>query len=155
MKYVFDNSPLSSLFRNFYRSRFPTLWSRFDGLVAGGVVTSTREVARELDRYSHADKAWINSHRRIFKTPNEDELHVVRTIYAVRHFRNNIEEKKIQNGGLNADPFVVARAAANDVAVVTLEARTPNAAKIPNICNHLHVRCLDLEQFMEEEGWRF
>ena len=155
MKYVFDTSPLSSLFRNFYRSRFPTLWSQFDGLVADGDVTSTREVARELDRFAHADELWMKSNKRIFKTPNQDELYVVREIYDVRHFQNNIEEKKLENGGLNADPFVVARAAANNSTVVTLETRTPNAAKIPNICHHLNVRCLDLEQFMEEEGWRF
>jgi len=31
--YVFDTSPLSLLFRNFYRSRFPTLWEKFDELI--------------------------------------------------------------------------------------------------------------------------
>ena len=153
--YVFDTSPLSSLFKNFYRSRFPTLWSQFDTLVAGGMVTSTREVARELDQYSQADKGWMRSNKGIFKTPNADELQVVRTIYSVSHFRHNIEEKKIHGGGLNADPFVVARAAASDGTVVTLETASPNAAKIPNFCDYLGVRCLGLERFMEEEGWRF
>jgi hypothetical protein len=33
MSYVFDNSPLSALFRNYYRKAFPTLWARFDKLV--------------------------------------------------------------------------------------------------------------------------
>jgi hypothetical protein len=29
MSYVFDNSPLSVLFRNFYRRTFRSLWERF------------------------------------------------------------------------------------------------------------------------------
>jgi len=30
-----------------------------------------------------------------------------------------------------------------------------NAAKIPNICQHYSIPCVDLEQFMEVEGWVF
>ena len=47
------------------------------------------------------------------------------------------ERKKIQKGGLNADPFVIAKAAVNDAMVVTLETEKPNAVRIPNICEHL------------------
>ena len=153
--YVFDTSPLSSLFKNFYRSRFPTLWCRFDSLVARGTVTSTREVRRELDRYARVDQVWIRNNADIFTTPAPDEYQFVREIYRERHFQQNTPEKKIQNGGYNADPFVVAKAASNKGKVVTLESRTPNAAKIPNFCDHLGVECLDLEEFMEQEGWQF
>ncbi|MHB1104681.1 MAG: DUF4411 family protein [Devosia sp.] len=47
--YVFDTSPLSALFKNYYPRRFPTLWAQFDALVAGGQIVSTREVMREVD----------------------------------------------------------------------------------------------------------
>ena len=47
MNYVFDNSPLSALFRNFYRKTFRTLWERFDALVADSSIVSTREALRE------------------------------------------------------------------------------------------------------------
>jgi hypothetical protein len=30
-----------------------------------------------------------------------------------------------------------------------------NAAKIPNICQHFGVPCLDLRGFMAKEGWVF
>ena len=49
MSYVFDNSPLSALFRNYYRKTFPSLWQRFDQLVAAGRLVSTREVFREIE----------------------------------------------------------------------------------------------------------
>ncbi len=49
MTYVFDNSPLSTLFRNYYRRRFPSLWQHFDDLVDSGEIISTREVLREIE----------------------------------------------------------------------------------------------------------
>lgn len=153
--YVFDTSPLSNLFRHFYRRRFPTLWQHFEDLVGSSVVTSTREVARELDQYGHADQDWIEHNNHIFSTPIIAEAEMIRQIYAIKHFQQNIENKKIQKGGLNADPFVVAKAAVFSGTVVTLESSPPNAARIPNICNHFGVRCINLEKFMEEQGWEF
>jgi hypothetical protein len=44
MSYVVDTSALSTLFRNYYRRRFPSLWRRFDDLVASEDIVSTREV---------------------------------------------------------------------------------------------------------------
>jgi hypothetical protein len=49
VSYVFDNSPLSTLFRNYYRKTFPSLWQRFDQLVDDGRLVSTREVFREIE----------------------------------------------------------------------------------------------------------
>ena len=60
MSYVFDNSPLSALFRNYYRKRFPSLWQRFDQLVADGRLVSTREAFREIE----ADPAAGARHQR-------------------------------------------------------------------------------------------
>ena len=97
--YVFDTSPLSSLFRNFYRSRFPTLWRQFDALVADGRVTSTREVRRELDCYGRVDEQWMGDHQYIFTMPTAAEGQIILEIYAVRHFQHNVEQKKIQAGG--------------------------------------------------------
>ena len=151
--YVFDTSVLSMLLRNFYRERFPTLWKYFDDLVATGGITSTREVRRELEQAVDGD--FIRKNKAIFTSPTTDEAQFIRKIYAVRHFQQNIERKKIEKGGLNADPFVIAKAAVNYGTVVTLERERPNAAKIPNICRHFNIPCFDLEQFMEAKRWQF
>lgn len=154
--YVFDTSPFSALFKSFYRRRFPTLWTQFDGLAEDGTITSTREVGRELERYGNEEcQEWLRNHREIFTTPTAAEANVVRRIYEVEHFQQNIELKKLQKGGLNADPFVVAKAAVNEGTVVTLERAPPNAARIPNICHHFNINCFTLEEFMEAEGWIF
>ena len=76
-------------------------------------------------------------------------------IYAVPHFQSNMERQKLLRGGRNADPFLIARAAITESTVLTMEKLKPNSAKIPNICHHFSIPCLNLEEFMEEEGWTF
>jgi hypothetical protein len=156
MSYVFDNSPLSALFKNFYRSRFPSLWERFDGLVAAGQIVSTREAYREIeDGAPESLREWAAQNHGLFAMPTAQEGTFVARIYAIDHFQQNIELQKILKGGRNADPFVIAKAAVEGHTVVSMEILKPHAAKIPNICEHFGVRCLSLEQFMEEEDWAF
>ena len=154
--YVFDNSPLSVLHKNYYRSRFPTLWNNFDQLVASGGIASTREVAREIEDSSIAPlREWTKNNSSIFTIPTAEEGAFVATIYSIAHFQQNIEQQKLLRGGRNADPFVIAKAAINKLTVVTMELPKPNGTKIPNICKHFSIPCLTLEQFMESEGWQF
>jgi hypothetical protein len=156
MSYVFDTSPLSALFRNFYRNVFRTLWEGFDALVASGKILSTREVLREIEGSPiQAMRDWANGHKDLFPAPTAEEAAFVVRIFAVPHFQNNIEGKKLLRGGFVADPFVVARAAIAGATVVTMETLKPNAADIPNICQHFAIPCLSLQQFMEAEGWSF
>jgi hypothetical protein len=156
MSYVFDNSPLSALFRNYYRKSFPTLWIRFDELVADDRLVSTREVLREIeDGPIESLRQWAAHQRHLFSTPTAAEGAFVAKVYKVPHFQQNIEQRKLLRGGKIADPFVIARAACENRTVVTVEAMKPNAVKIPNICAHFGVRCLSLPDFMEAEGWTF
>jgi hypothetical protein len=154
--YVFDNSPLSSLFRNYYPKRFPTLWTRFDELVGKGNIVSTREALHEIeDGAVEAARLWASQNQGLFPVPTAEEAGFVMQIYSVVHFQQNIELQKLLKGGRNADPFVIAKAMAEKRTVVTMELLKPNAAKIPNICDHFGVPCMTLEQFMEAEGWKF
>ncbi len=157
MTYVFDTSPFSALIRNFYRGRFPSLWEKFDRLVSQGKVVSTREVRRELEDHHGLDehKRWLGLNPDLFSAPSAEEALFVRRIFEVSHFRSNIELKKILKGGRNADPFVIARAAVAGGVVVTLERAKPNGVGIPNICKHFDIESIDLELFMEVEGWSF
>src|SRR5580700_2081041 len=104
MIYVFDTSPLSALFKNFYRRRFPSLWERFDDLVANGHIASTREVSREIEDgpIEHL-RNWAADHRDLFTVPTAAEGAFVARIYAIPHFQQNIEQQKILKGGKIAD----------------------------------------------------
>lgn len=156
MNYVFDTSPLSTLFKNYYPSTFRTLWANFDLLVQTGIVVSTREVLRELrDGPVPEAVAWAEAHEDLFAMPTGPEAEFVAQIYSVRHFQQNIEQQKLLKGGKNADPFVIARAAVERRTVVTVEQAKPNGAKIPNICQRFGVKCVSLQEFMKEQNWVF
>ncbi|MGZ8396116.1 MAG: DUF4411 family protein [Rhodoplanes sp.] len=68
--YIFDNSPLSVLFRNYYPKRFPTLWKNFNSLVASGGIVSTREVHREIEGSAlEGLRDWAKSYASLFPAP--------------------------------------------------------------------------------------
>jgi|SRR5579871_4091572 len=154
--YVFDNSPLSALFRNYYRKQFPSLWKKFDEMVSASTIISTREVLREIEDSSIAElREWAAKNPDVFPTPTNAEGQFVAKIFAVPQFQANIEQQKLYKGGRNADPFVIAKAATDGLTVVTMEKLKPGAAKIPNICKHFNTPCMTLEEFMAAESWEF
>ena len=155
MTYVFDTSGFVALFKSYYRTAFPSLWERFDTMIEDGLIISTREVKREIEDQDDLLDDWAATNIHLFPSPTADEAIFVGSIYKVTHFQANIEQKKLLKGGKNADPFVIAKAATLSASVITLEADKPKAAKIPNICQHFGIPCLNLEEFMKEEGWVF
>jgi hypothetical protein len=156
MIYVFDTSSIRSL-QHFYPSVFKTIWDGLDGLVQQQNLVSTREVWNELGRQNvSADVlAWAKQNKQIFTTPNAAELQFVAQIFQIKHFQNLIGEQQRLKGTPVADPFVIACAKIKGGTVVTEEQLKPNAAKIPNVCAHFNVSCIDLEKFMQQQGWAF
>jgi len=98
---------------------------------------------------------WAAKNHNLFATPTAAEAIFIAQIYSVPHFQHNIEQQKLLKGGKIADPFVIAKAAVDGCAVVTMEKLKPNGTKIPNICHHFGIQCLSLEDFMEQEKWEF
>lgn len=154
--YVFDSSPFIDIFRHYYPTRFPSLWEEFHEMTSTGRITSTREVRNELEGYGDSLSEWCKQNGQLFPTPTPDELNWVRSIFEVRHFQAVIRRKESMSGKPIADPFVIGRASTlPDSCVVTAEKLKPNAAQIPNICEHLGVNWTNLEGFMERESWSF
>lgn len=161
MKYVIDTSAFVHLFKYYYPKRFPTLWKSFDELVSQNYIVSVKEAYREIQKRNDGVLEWANKHKDIFHQPSEQEAIFISKIFSVPHFQYLIEKKKLMTGGEVADPFVIAKAHSINATVVTLEGfdikgnLKPNASKIPNICNHYKIKCVNIEQFMEIEGWKF
>ena len=155
MIYIFDSSTLIDLFRHFYLGRFPTLWQDFDILVSNKSIVSVSEVAKELQQKHDRLSEWVKNHRKIFLKPTSDELEFVKEIFNIPHFQKLIKKRELLEGKPVADPFVIAKAKALGAFVVTQEDDKKNAAKIPNVCRHFGIPCLNLEGFMEKENWEF
>jgi Domain of unknown function (DUF4411) len=153
--YVFDTNSLSEL-NAYYPDIFKAFWARLNALVAAEEVISTREVRAELENSGreHVIK-WAKAHNAMFTTPSAAETEFVGRIFSVAHFRALIGQKAQQRGTPVADPFVIACARVKSGSVVSQEKLKPNAAKIPNVCAHFKIPCIDLEEFMREQGWSF
>ena len=156
MIYVFDTSSLSKL-KHFFPGVFKSVWLGLDTLVESGELISTREVWNEIERGdvdAHTNQ-WLKARKHIFTTPTADELRFVAQIFQTQHFQALIGEKQRLTGTPVADPFIIACAKIRRATVVTEERHKPNAAKIPNVCNQFNVPCIDLESFMQIQGWSF
>ena len=165
MIYVFDTSSIRAL-QHFYPSVFRTIWQGLDGLVQAGEMISTREVFNELERQSVSQDVlkWVKTNKAIFTTPSPAQLQFVAEIFKVAHFQNLIGAKQRLKGEPVADPFVIACGKLNNATVVTEEGwqrpnpplvPKPNAGKIPNVCAHFNIPCMDLEEFMHRQSWAF
>lgn len=156
MVYIVDTCSFIVL-GHYFPERFPSLWQRLDGLVVAERLLSVREVRRELSTQATKQhlKAWVEAHRVIFLVPSAEETEFTRTIFSTARFRQLVRKKSILTGSPVADPFVIASAKVRNGCVITEEADPVNGVRIPSICKHFGVSCMNLEGLMEREGWRF
>lgn len=156
--YIFDTSSFSQIFKSYYPERFPSLWERFNRLIECKNIVSVKEVFEEIENESNVpnwSREWIKDRKGLFHPPSEDEATFVKQIFQVEHFQQLLQKKQRIKSKPLADPWLVAKAKVEQGILVTEEAHKPNAARIPNVCEHFGVRCMNLEGFMEEENWRF
>jgi len=154
--YVLDTSSFIVL-SHYFPERFPTFWRELDGLVVCGSVVSVREVRRELE--SQAAKphleAWIKDNASIFNVPTAAEAEVVAEIFKVPRFSDLVKRKQLLRGLPVADPFVIAHAKVHEGCVVTEESDRSDAVRIPAVCRHVGVKCMNLEALMAQENMRY
>ncbi len=157
MIYVFDANSLSNILNHYYPDRFPSFWDKFDNMIKNRNIISVREVRFELTSKFNdevIDRLVIHN-KDFFVNPQHEEFEFITQIYSVVHFQQNLERKKLLQGGYFADPFVVAKAWKEKGMVVTEEGNKDHAAKIPNICKHFDILCENIEGFLIKENWKF
>jgi uncharacterized protein DUF4411 len=154
--YVFDSSSLVVL-ENYYPDRFPTFWEHLTALAAASRLQSVSEVWKELDRHNTRDFLldWVKARQALFPTPTPAETTFVAGIFAVTRFQALVKPKHRLKGAPVADPWVIARAAQLGATVVTEESTDPKLVRIPAVCSHFKVPCMNVEGVMAKEGWRY
>ena len=155
--YVFDTNSLSIILKHYYPERFPSLWTKLNEMLTNGEIRLVRESYNEIMKLNAEDRPalWAKENRKLFSTPSVEELQFVKEIFKIAHFQQLIEKKKILSGRPTADPFVIAKAKCENAIVVSEEVYKENAAKIPNVCKHFEIECINLEDFMQRENWQF
>lgn len=156
MIYVIDTNSLGVL-KNYYPVTFASLWDEINSMVATGELVSVEEAYSEATRRLDSQHMlqWIEANKHIFASPTEEEMVEVANIFAVNHFRQLVSEDVLLRGGFVADPWLIARAKVLGGCVITEEKLKPNAAKIPNVCQHFGVHCVNIEDLLAQKGWRY
>jgi hypothetical protein len=156
MIYLFDTNALGVL-KNFYPDTFPQFWEDFELAVAAGEILSVEEVRNESAQRidSLHITAWIEANKGLFGGPTEDEMAMVAEIFAVPHFQQLVSQDVLLRGGYVADPWLIARARGLGGTVVTEEKMRPQAAKIPNVCEHFRVPWCSVQGFLKAKGWKY
>jgi hypothetical protein len=132
---------------------FVSLWQALEESVEVGVLTSVDEVLKELQKSDGTITQWAKERREMFTRPSLEEQRIVLDI--VTRFPDVMKKKNLLMGIPEADPFLIAKASVKGYTVMTMERKKPNAAKIPNICEHYEVSCVNLFEFFARQGWRF
>ena len=127
-------------------------------LVQSKALRSVKEVRREIEMNCPFDyiETWVKNHHDIFLPPSEDESKIVAEIFKKEQYRGLVRREKMLKGLPVADPFIIAAAKASEGGcVVTQESLKPGGARIPTVCADLKIKCIDLEQFLEQQELKY
>ena len=134
----------------------PRFWAVIDDMVAVGRVSSSTLVYDELIDVQDELADWARERRTsgIFVEPDTVVQGVFQQIvdYVNNHYTNTNQVARFLG---KADPWVIAQAATDASAVVTLEIEVPansQKVKIPNVCNQFGVRHVNTYQMLRELG---
>lgn len=158
--YCVDTSTLIHIHREYPEDVFPGLWQSVAKLVQGGRLIAPLEVLKEIEKGDDQLLKWAKKHRRMFRDLDPSQAQVVKHIAA--EFPTLVDWQKETP---EADPFVIALAQvqtedrkdelfATKHIVVTQESPT-KANRIPAVCKHYGVECINLLELFRWEGWRF
>jgi hypothetical protein len=152
MGYCFDTSALIDCWaRSYPPDVFPGVWSKLDDLISHQQIVCPEEVRTELARQDDDLTDWVSGRPYMFVSL--DEAIQVATKEVLRAHPLLMKATKNRNG---ADPFVIATARVKTLTVVTEEkGGTQAKPKIPSVCAGLEVPCIDVLQFLREQGWSF
>lgn len=152
MPYSIDTSGLLDGWARWYPSDvFPSFWGQIEDAIARGVIVATDDVREELERKADDLWEWAKAQPALFIPMDAAVQQSAREILA--RFPKLVDERA---GRSMADPFVIALARVRNLTVITGEkGGTPDRPKIPNVCAHYGIPCLDLVRMIRELGWKF
>ena len=153
MKYSVDTSAIiEGWVRGFPPDLAPHGWMKIEESIDGGVLVASEEVLIELEKKHDKVYEWACKRKHMFVPTDEKIQEAVRSI--LRDYNRLVDTRRNRSG---ADPFVIALAMVKRVSVVTAENPTgrPEHPKIPDVCEALGIRWLNMVELFREQGWHF
>ena len=135
----------------------PRFWNILEEMVHDGRLACPALVYSELQGVSDDLATWVRDHKNsgMFVDPDvsvQKKFQIIST-YTTEHYPDNLPRKRFLD---RADPWTIAHAMAKGGTVVTLEkinkARS-SKVKIPNVCEHFNIPCVDTYQMLRNQGF--
>lgn len=152
--YIIDTNIVIDIVRRIYPPRLrDEARTIVEGLVKDGSVVSHREVYLELQdgaKKGDAAFAWAKSNVSIFRDVTEQQESDVLSVLS--DHPGLADPKKT---GPDADAWLVALALETGGTVVTGDGSTGRSGRtqIKDVCEALGIRCIDVDEFLSENGW--
>lgn len=153
MAYCLDSSVLiESWVRLYPPDLFPSLWDKFDHMIDEGHLVASEEVLHEIEAKQDGLYRWVKTRSKLFLPTDEATQTVVKEI--LEKFPKLVDTMKNRN---RADPFVIALARVTSSIVVTEEKNTgtPDRPRIPIVCEHYNIKCMNILGLIRQQGWTF
>src|SRR5450755_3663262 len=150
--FCFGTSSLLECWSRYYPlDVFPGMRERLSYLIEGGDVIAPDEVNDEIKHKDDGLAEWLKQRTSMF-VALEGPVQV-----AAREVLAEFPELVKALGGRNqADPFVIGLARVRNATVVTQErGGSRERPRIPLVCEHFGVPCIDVVGFIRQRGWTF
>lgn len=150
VKYCLDTNVYLEAWNGYYSNEIvPMYWNKLLELAEKGIVFSTIEVADEITKKDDLVSERIKENKKkLFRKIEQDENVQECLIKILDEFPNLIDATKWRS---LADPWVIAHAMATWSTVVTKEHFwTQEKPKIPYVCKHYGIKCINDFEFIKE-----
>ena len=170
MRYCLDADVYIQAHRTYYSFEFvPPFWQWLTDLASSAIIFSPLAVRDELipsqrDNYD-ALAHWAKDREEVlFIEPDQQVVDAYQLI--ADYVNGNYTPHHSREFLANADPWVIAHGVAEELVVVTMEipkneernrdtGYIQGPVKIPNVCNHFNVTCINIFTLMRNLGAKF
>lgn len=148
--YCLDSNVLIQAWQKYYSPVIcPSYWDVLNNLGVQNRIFIPRIVFEEITRTEDALSKWIKTSNIPVLEINSGVAQCLKEIYATNPYHKFLVDNTKQRS--LADPWVIASAMSEDACVVTKEekitAANTDRIKIPNVCENMHVRCINDFEF--------
>ena len=149
--YCVDTSSLIAAWQERYPiEHFPKFWDRMDALISAERLIAPVEVLIEMKKKSDELHAWLKARQWMFC--ELDDAVQIEAAKVLAQFPRLVGEKKLRT---SADPFVIALARVEGLALVTDEKPTGSMSRpnIPDVCSALSMKTMGVLDLIKAEQW--
>ena len=133
----------------------PGFWDWVDSMVSTSSLYSPRAVYDELAEGNDYLAEWIKKRKNSGMFADPDEETQIRFKNVANYVSSNYADPHVATFLSGADPWVISQALADNSVVVTKETAVnlnSKKVKIPNICHHFGVSCINTYTMLRESG---